>query len=206
MSITITDSIIKCTFTTDPKTKRLHVHLVCPDVPNISEDPKKVQLSAKYVLKDPLTFVLDVYGRGNKSLFISPDNKSARWSLHSEDKICLDTCADFSFNVIYSQYLTSKKKLISLERRIIIGKKQNLGFTISISRSIMKRIYPNLPQSLSNRTKLPMGHSPGKAESKSLKKRLPMSGSPKGLDKVEPWMNATNLGTKPLEGGKCSPR
>lgn len=34
----------------------------------------------------------------------------------------------------------------------------------------------------------------------------PMSGSPKGLDRVEPWMNSSNLETKPFEGGKCSPR
>lgn len=41
---------------------------------------------------------------------------------------------------------------------------------------------------------------------KQARQKYPMSGSPKGWDRVEPWMNSTALETKPFEGGKCSPR
>lgn len=34
----------------------------------------------------------------------------------------------------------------------------------------------------------------------------PIPGSPRGLDRVEPWMSVSKLDTKPFEGGKCSPK
>lgn len=41
---------------------------------------------------------------------------------------------------------------------------------------------------------------------KTRKHRKPMSGSPKGWDRVEPWMSVSSPGTQPLEGGRCSPK
>lgn len=41
---------------------------------------------------------------------------------------------------------------------------------------------------------------------KPRKHHKPMSGSPKGLERVEPWMSVSSPGTKPFEGGRCSPK